>query len=259
MQGLEFKITVGELEFFDIQKVWVESSRYRPISLAGIVVADTSREVSKQVKKQDIVSIEFGHKEKEKVSWTGVVTKIKPTDKIDEIEICASANLELIKTLVNESYENETPGAIVKNAINKSGLVPGAIEDPGIALKHFTADSIPVWQVAQQCLNTCRLSNNLPLENWALWTGKDEKINFSGDFEKPGIEITFEDYLIRNSLNCGYGRHRIEALLLPELHSSMEFLMNDSLRDFEWLCNALDVRHEIVGPKARTIIDYKVV
>jgi hypothetical protein len=259
MQGLEHTIKVGDLDLFEFQGVWVESSRYRPLGLAGIVVADPDRAITKEVQEGDVVAIEFGHRDSEPVSFKGEVTRVKPSNKIDQIEICASSGLELTRTIINESYENETPSAIIKYALNKSGLVPGTIEDPGVIFQNFTADSIPVWQVAQQSINTCRTSFNMDLENWALWAGIDGKINFSGEFEKPGIEISFEDNLIRHSLNCGYGRHRVEALLMPDMNSSMEFSLNDSFREIERVCNGIDVRHELIGPRARTYIDYKVV
>jgi len=260
INGLNLHITVGDLEVYRAPHWWIESIRHYPLGRAGITLPDPARSLYKSVAIGDRVSIATGYRDQPMTAWNGTVSAIGPGATDDQLEIRAiDAAVPLTTTLVTQSWENETPEAIVAWAVRTAGLTPGRIDPTGVVIPRTVASGIPVWQLCNQLKETCRRAFGLNMERWSLWLGS-VGVNW-GDFDESAatVEIrTGANLISHNPTDWRSGMSRIETWLLPALSHSCRFQLRDERRGIDTEHRAIRVRHEGTPERIRTFIWYGV-
>jgi hypothetical protein len=206
------------------------------------------------------VYIRFGYRDQEPGTWTGSVELAKTGKTKDQFEISAvGTELPLTTHRVKQSWENETPEAIIRWAVNSAGLQLGRIDSPGVTFPRFSAANIPVWQVVKQCSRTCAQSFGLDMSKWALWNGSNG-VNW-GDFDEESTQIPVVataagliEHRPADGKNAMLGQ--VTTFLLPNFRDSMVFRLTDTRRGVDEYLRALEVSHVITPSSARTIIAY---
>ncbi len=258
ISGLRLNITIGEHEVYRAPRWWIDSQRSFPLGRAGVILPDPERDLYKSIKRGDAVEITCGYRDRDPAVWRGSVLYCGPGETKDQIEVSAvDGSLPLAAIRVTQSWENETPEAIIKWAVNKAGLTIGRIDAPGIVLPRFIASNIPVWQVARQAAHSCQAAFEIDMSRWAFWLGASG-VNW-GDFDEVGEApvITTGDGLISHSPAEGPAAlSMIETFLLPELTHSRQVHLQDNWRGIDERFRALRVKHEGTPDTARTFIWY---
>ncbi|MDH3975535.1 MAG: hypothetical protein OEV42_14755 [Deltaproteobacteria bacterium] len=254
---MKILINIGDYSFHRCPRLKISGKRGEPLNNAEITLPDPAGELYQSMKEDDVAYLEYGYRSEAAGSWTGTVKDIK---QVSRGQICVKAigpERVLSETIINQAWKDDSPEAIVKYAINRTGLDLGTIEKPGPVFPHFVASSIPVWQVASQCKETCEKGFGKDLTKWALWLGVDG-VNW-GDFDEPGSEPVFKTGaniiehlpgLYMNELNF------LETFLLPGFSHSMVFSLKDTRRGIDGSFRAETVEHIILPDKARTFIGY---
>lgn len=256
--GIRTHIIIKDYEVLRCPYVRIKSGRLYPLSSADIILNDADRKVSTTIKKGDNALIKFSYRDQEATDWMGTVTSILPGNTKDQtLLVCTGIELPLSTTCITESWENETPEAIVKYSLETAGFKINRIDSPGINFDRFVASNIPVWQVVKQAAYTCEKSYNINMQKWALWIGKDGA-NW-GDFDEscniPIIQ-TGHGLIKHMRANGKYNYSIIETFLMPDFKSSMIFRIIDKYRKVKEYNRALHVCHSITDTKARTHIVY---
>lgn len=258
ISGVRIDITIGALEVFRAPRWWIESLRHFPLGRAGITLPDPTGELYQTIKKGDAVTISLGYRNQAPTVWSGTVSGHCPGETADQLEIRAvDGSLPLTKTAIKQSWENETPEALVAWAIRQSGLKIGRIGETGMVLPRAAAGNIPLWQLVQQVKGTCRTAFDLDMDNWALWLGRDG-VNW-GDFNEPGdtVAISSSDNLIdHRPIDSATGMGLIETWLLADLSHSRLVRLQDDRRGIDTVHRALRVRHEGTPDRVRTFVWY---
>lgn len=260
IDGFNTYIRVGKIEFPRAPGVKIISQRNVPLTRFEITVPDPTGNIARATSDRDTVSIIVGYRDQDPALWEGTVKRDSVRRNKDQLVInVAGPERPLLETMIKQSFQEETPEAIIRYAVSRTGLSTGNIESPGVVFPRFTAMSIPVWQVARQCEHTCSRAFGLDMRAWALWMGKDGKINWS-----PGDETTANIPVIESNANLishSPGRNsadmsRIETFMLPHLMHSMRFRIKDAKRGVEGEFRALKVEHELSFGRVRTFIHY---
>jgi hypothetical protein len=256
--GIRTHIFIGGKEILRAPRVWIESARHAPLSLAGITLPDPEGELHRSISQGDQVEIRLGYINETPAIWKGTVTWTRPGTE-DQLEAGAVGEEKpLADTRITMSWQEETPEAIVRLAVNQSGLSTGQIDSPGVTFPRFVAGNIPVWQVARQCAHTCQRSFSLDMSKWALWRGADGKVNW-GDFDEPGDmpAIKTAAGLIKHiPASDAKAASLVETFLIAGFMHSMKFRLVDVRRGVDDQFRALRVRHEVTDKSARTFIWY---
>ncbi len=260
IDGINLDITIGGLEVYRAPRWWIESLRHFPLGRAGITLADPSGELYRTIKPGDAVTISAGYRNQDSTSWSGTVSNFYPGETPDQLEIRAvDGSAPLSTTRIMQSWENETPEALVAWAIRQSGLTVGKIGATGMVLPRAAAGDIPVWQLVQQIKGSCREAFGLDMSKWALWLGRDG-VNW-GDFDESGDTVTIATAanLIKHSpLDSVTGMSLIETYLLADLSHSRLIRLQDDRRGIDKTHRALRVRHEGTPDRVRTFVWYGV-
>lgn len=260
ISGVRIDITIGDLEIYRSPRWWIESLRHFPLGRAGITLPDPDGELYQTIKTGDAVTITLGYRNQVPTTWNGTVSSISPGETYDQVEIRAvDGSLPLAKTLILQSWENETPEAIIKWAIQQAGLQVGKIGETGMILPRASAGNIPVWQLIQQIKQSCREAFDLDMSSWALWLGKDG-INW-GDSDEPGDTVTIAssaNLINHKPVDSITGMSQIETYLLADLTHSRLIRLQDDRRSIDKVHRALRVRHEGTPDRVRTFVWYGV-
>lgn len=258
--GFNTYFRVGGIEFNRLPEVEIISRRHAPLTRIRIRVPDPSGNVYRAVKDRDAVSVILGYRDQEPALWEGTVAGKSVDQNKDQLIVNAvGPERPLEETRIVQAWENETPEAIVSWAIGQAGLEAGQIDSPGVTFPRFAASDIPVWMVARQCEHTCARAFGLDMAGWALWMGKDGRVNW-GDFDEasdymPVIETCAN--LIRHSPGeIRSGLSRIETFILPHMMHSMKFRITDYRRGVETDYRAVRVKHGLKNSRVRTWISY---
>jgi len=259
IRAIEMTATIGTLLFQRAPRVWIESQRHRILSRAEIILPDPLGEVYQAVAMGDPVTLSIGYREDNPALWQGTVDYRLSGRTRHQISIGAvGTEKPLTETIISQAFENETPEAIIKWAVEQAGMTPGRIDAPGVPFPWFVASSIPVWQVARQCAATCERAFDIDMSRWALWLDANGAVNW-GDFDSDEdcVTIATGDGLIQHTpAENAAGLHKVEAFLLPGLRHSNPMILIDANRNIEETFRALRVRHEITYDKARTYVWY---
>jgi len=222
------------------------------------MLADPMGELYRSIGDDEPVEIRIGYRNEDPSIWKGTVAWKKHGTK-DQIEVgVAGEESPLAETLITMSWSNETPEAIVRYAINRSGLSAGQIDSPGVTLPRYVASNIPVWQVARQCEHTCQHAFGSNMSKWALWMGADGKVNW-GDFDESGevpVIATAAGLIKHLPSQDNSGLSMVETFLLAGFMHSMKFRLVDIRRGINDEFRALRVRHEVKDVSVRTFIWY---
>jgi len=260
ISGVRVDITIGDLEVFRAPHWWVESLRHYPLGRAGITLPDPTGELYLAINTGDPVTISLGYRNQVPTVWSGTVTLRYPGETSDQLEIRAVDGAKaLTATTIQQSWENETPEAIVAWAIRQSGLPVGRIGETGMVLPRVAASRIPVWQLVAQVKNSCRDAFGLDMSRWALWLGRDG-VNW-GDFDEPGdtVQIASSTNLINHDpTDWRSGMGIIESWLLADLTHSRRLNLVDDRRGIDAVHRAQRIRHAGTPDRVRTFAWYGV-
>jgi hypothetical protein len=258
ISGLNIRIILAGREVLRAPRWWIASERHAPLGRAGVTLPDPIGEIWRTVTEGDSLEIRLGYRDRTPSTWTGTVVGRNPGRTKDQVEVVAvDGAAPLARTRITQSWENESPSAIIAWAVRRAGLPVGRIGNVGMVLPRFVASDIPVWQVARQAAHSCQNAFDLDMRRWALWRGTDGTVNW-GDFNEPGPvpEIATAVGLIRHTpaLFPQSGLSRVETFLLPEMTHSRLFWLRDSRRGIDGTFRALRVLHEGEPDKVRTHI-----
>ncbi|BCS55203.1 hypothetical protein [Geobacter sp. SVR] len=258
ISGIRLDITIGDLQVYRAPGWWIDSQRHYPLGRAGITLPDPEGDLYRTIAIGDAVTIRLGYRNQVPAEWTGTVTGRYPGATADQLEVVATdRSLPLATTRIMQSWENESPEAIVAWAIRQAGLAFGTISSPGVQLPRVSAANIPVWQLVQQLQHSCSQAFGLDMSGWALWMGK-AGVNW-GNHDEPGdvVTIATTDNLIdHRPQDWPRGLSLIEAFLLPDLSHSRRFRLQDDRRGIDALHRAVRVRHEGTPDRCRTYVWY---
>ena len=183
--GLNIYIRIGALEVQRCPEFKISMQRHKPLTTMKVVLPDPQARIMPGINLNDEVLIRFGYSGQSQGSYKSTVSGMSSYD--DKLFISITGTQRpLIETVITQAFEDETPEAIIKWAITQTGMASGRIDSPGVVLPRFAAGTIPAWQVARQCEHTCEKAFGIDMSQWALWQGKDEKINW-GNFDS-GIQ-----------------------------------------------------------------------
>lgn len=234
----------------------IDSRRSYPLTRLELHLPDPSGELSRVLKKGNAVSIQYGY-QGDLADWAGTIKRINTGTKD---QICLSAvgiELPLVETRITQSFENETPEAIIKYAVSQSGLPIGRIDSPGITFPRFVASDINIFELVTGCAHTCQKGFDINMSRWALWLGKDG-VNW-GDFTEPGSipTIATGDALLTHLPGSGSFRvSKVDTFMQPSLSHSHEFKLHDQRRDVQDIFRTLATFHVFENMTARTHIYY---
>lgn len=259
IHGLNIRINLGANEVLRCPEWRIDSRRHSPLGRASVFLPDPLGELWKSVAVPAALEIAYGYRGQESAFWSGqaISTRLYPAADLIEFRAVDQSS-PLATTTITQSWENESPEAIVTWAIRQAGFTPGRIGVTGLVLPRFVASAIPVWQVAEQAAATCQRAFDLDMSRWALWLGLDGRVNW-GDFDEPGPvpEIATGAGLIKHSPDLSIaGLHRVETFLLPGLMHSQLFRLRDSKRGIDATFRALRVSHRGTPDQVRTFIWY---
>jgi len=258
--GLHTDIEIGRFKVMRSPLVWVESHRHVPVSRAGVVLPDPSRAMFRTIRKGDPVRVAMGYRDRAASDWMGSVAYVKPGRTKDQIEVVAAGlELPLVRTKIIQSWEHETPEAIIAWAIRQAGFSVGRLDSPGVVIPSFSADSLTAWEVARSVEHTLARGFGKDMSRWALWVdaaGKAHWGDFDADADDTPVVATGAG-LIRHTPGDGVGEHhRVETFLWPGLRHTMPFKMTDTQRGVSGVFRALGVRHEVSSHRARTFLTW---
>ena len=258
--GIRTHIFIGKLEIFRCPECSIHYSRHSHLSWAEILLPDPGGNLFRTFKANDPVVIRMGYRDRVPDEWTGTISKLAPPNNRDQILVKAvGMERPLSDTRIVQSWENETPEAIVTWAIGQSGLGAGKIDATGVTFPRFVASNIPVWQLARQCEHTCLKAFGLNMNGWALWMDSNEKVNWCSSDEQADIPvIETGSTLIRHLPATGLqtGLNLVETFLMPGFKRCMKFRLRDKIRGIDQIFSSLAVRHAIKPTSVRTFIKY---
>lgn len=260
INGVRTHIIIGELEVLRCPRLEIRSVRRAPMWSFEITLPDPMGEIYQTVSLGDAVNMGIGYRDAAATKWTGTVHAVRPGNKDQIILSGVGQNDELLNTtIVCQSWENETPEAIVKYAAGLTGLEIAQIDSIGMVIPRFVASTIPAWQLVRQVNETCQRAFDLDMSAWKFWLGPDGL--HWGDHDQDGTYPTI-------ATGAGLIKHlpadnpaalsEVETFLLPGLMHSRVFGLVDNKRAINDQYRALEVRHIIEAVSARTHISYGV-
>lgn len=259
IHGLNIRIRLDDNEVLRCPEWRIDSRRHVPLGRASVFLPDPAGELWRSIAKPAAMEIAYGYRGQTSAIWTGEVAswaRGRTGDQIEYRAVDRSAPLATVN--LTQSWENESPEAIVTWAIRQAGLVPGRIGTTGVILPRFVVSTIPAWVVAEQAAASCQKAFGVDMSRWALWLGLDGRVNW-GDFDEPGPVpvIATGAGLIDHIPNLATpGLNLVETFLLPGLMHSQLFTLKDTRRGVDGTFRALRVRHLGTSDKVRTFIWY---
>ncbi len=260
INGVRTHIIIGELEMLRCPRLEIRSVRRSPMWSFDISLPDPIGEIYQTVNLGDAVNMGIGYRDAAATKWTGTVKAVRPGNKDQIIISGVGQDDELLNTtIVCQSWENETPEAIVRYAAGLTGLPIARIDSPGVIFPRFVASTVPVWQLARQAAETCQRGFDLDMAKWKMWLGPDG-IHW-GDHDQPGAAPTIATgagLITHLPADNPAALSKVETFLLPGLMHSRVFGLIDNKRGINDSFRALDVMHLVEQTSARTHISYGV-
>lgn len=260
INGVRTHIFIGGLEIMRTPRLLIESVRRQPMWSFEITLPDPAGDVGRAVKLGDPVNMGIGYRDKAPTLWAGVVKAVRPGNKDQIIVSGVGRDDELLNTVtICQSWENETPEAIVRYAAAQTGLAIACIDSLGVLFPRFVSSTVPVWQLARQAAETCQRGFDLDMSAWKMWLGPDG-IHW-GDHDQSGIvpAIATGAGLIKHLPADNLAAFStVETFLLPDLMHSRVFGLIDNKRGINDSFRALEVRHLIEETSTRTHLSYGV-
>ncbi len=258
ISGVRIDITIGDMEIYRAPHWWIESLRHYPLGRAGITLPDPTGELYQTIKTGDAVSISLGYRNQVPTVWSGTVNNHFPGQTPDQLEIRAvDGSLPLTTTKILQSWENETPEAVITWAIRQAGLSVARVDATGVVLPRVASANIPVWQLVRQVRQSVWDAFAMDMSHWALWLGRDG-VNW-GNFDEPGdtVQISTAENLIDHDPSDWYsGMSKIETYLLSDLTHSRKIRLIDDKRGINTVRRAVRIRHDGTPDRVRTFAWY---
>ncbi len=259
LSGLQTLVQIGLVETDRAPRIEIVSERHSPLSRASVDLPDPKGELVQAIQTGQSVSIVSGYRNSTAGNWNGTVSAVESGQQKDQIRIhCVCSAFPLVRVAICQTWEWETPEAVLSWAVQQTGLSVDRIDSTGVQLRHIAASTLPVWQLAVQVAQSVQRAVGMDMSRWALWLGA-EGVNW-GDFDEPGDvpEISTGAGLIRHNLYTGqrHGLGKVETFLLPDLMHSRLFRIVDSRRGIDAERRALRVEHAITPYSARTFLWY---
>lgn len=260
INGLRTHIIIGGMEILRTPRLLIESVRRHPMWSFEITLPDPIGDVCRTVRLGDSINIKIGYRDKTPVLWTGEVKAMRPGNK-DQITISGVGKDDelLNSTAICQSWEKETPEAIIRYAASQTGLPIARIDSTSMIFPRFVSSTVPVWQLARQASETCQHAFDLDMSRWEMWLGPDG-IHW-GDHDQSGDVPTIATGagLIKHlPANDPAALSQVETFLLPDLMHSRLFGLIDNKRGINDQFRTLAVRHLVENTSARTHISYGV-
>ena len=260
--GIKSLVEVAGWSASRAPEVWIEHERGRPIGRAGCTLPDPKGELFQTVERDAPIQITLGYRDEKAETWKGTVQSCKHGGgkNGDQVEILACGESRPLSTKIKQSWRNETPEAILKYCIGQAGLPMGTLMQTGVTLPHFSAASIPVWQVAEQLMQTLKRGYGRAMNSVALWLGRDG-VQW-GDHDEPDGESgrarieTGEGLISHWPANDQAGRSGCEAFLMPGLRHSQKVFIRDARRGISGEKKVLRCRHQVRALKGRTFVEF---
>jgi hypothetical protein len=258
--GIRTRLIIGGLEYMRIPEMEIEYQRHFHLSVARVTLPDPSREVYRSVTTGTAMEIHLGYRDNDADVWSGTVRQVNPDRKKDQIRLtCVGIELPLSTTMIMQSWEDETPEAIIRYCVGQAGMTVGSIDATGIVFPRFTASSIPAWQVARQCEHTCFRAFGKDMNTWDLWVGKDGAVNWGDSDESGDVPVIATGAGLISHLpetDSKTGLARVETFLLPGFRRCWKFQLRDTGRGIDEVFRARIARHVVKRNKVRTYIWY---
>lgn len=154
-----YKITLGSMTIDSTQLssngTLVSINTAMPMnSTAGIATIVLSQVIQHQIQRGDPVTIELGYEDQITKVLEGIVVDLKPN--IETIIVTAyTSGQKLLELRLNQTYENQTAGAIVSDLAGQVGIGTETIED-GISFPFYVIDAKKncfehLHDIAQKC------------------------------------------------------------------------------------------------------------
>jgi hypothetical protein len=123
----------------------------RQISLAELHIHDADYTLFKSLKEGDRASIAFGYRDGEQATFAGelLVPPYSIGSDITRLIIAGSENA-YSRTFISESYNDETPAAIVRRLSAQAGLAVGELQLPEDPIPHIIFNYVNIWQAFAQ-------------------------------------------------------------------------------------------------------------
>jgi hypothetical protein len=156
ISGIRLDVTIGSHEIYRAPRWYFNSERKYAVQRAGITLPDPDRELWKSIHAGDAVEISLGYRDTTPATWHGTVAYRGQGKTRDQMEIMAVDRAMLLDaTKITQAWENETPEAIVRWSVRKTGVVDRPHRCRGYGAARFVASKRPVWQVAAQAERSC--------------------------------------------------------------------------------------------------------
>ncbi|WP_321402720.1 hypothetical protein [Maridesulfovibrio sp.] len=260
INGVRTHIMIGGIEILRCPRLAIMSRRGAPMWTFEITLPDPMGKIGRAVRLGDAVNMAIGYRDKEPVLWAGTAKAMRPGNKDQLIVSGVGRDDEQLNTVtVCQSWENETPEAIVRYAAGLTGLPIARIDSPGVIFPRFVSSTVPVWQLSRQATESCQRGFNIDMSRWKMWLGPDG-IHW-GDHDQPGTIPTIATgagLLTHLPADNPAALSKVETFLLPDLMHSRVFGLIDNKRGINDSFRALDVTHLIENTSARTHISYGV-
>jgi len=260
ISGINVRIRLGGLRILRCPRLVIDSTRHQPLTVMRIVLPDPAGEVTRTLAQGgDTADIELGYRDQQAAAWRGTVAGVMAGPSKDQVLVrVLGPELPLVRTVITQTWLDESPEAIVRAAVRQAGLDLGRIDSPGVQLRHFMASGVAPWQLARQVAHTVHRAMGRDMRRWALWMDADGLVNW-GDVDEPGPVpvIATRAGLIRHSPASGpAGLSCVETFLLPSMRHSRLFRLRDERRGLDEQIRAVRVVHEITPDSARTHLYY---
>ena len=257
ISGIQLKVLIKDLEI-NRAHVTINHDRRYSYSHALITVNNADRIIEKEVFMGDSVSIYYGYRGQSLTEYLGTILRVMPEK--DNVFITVVGLAYPGKKLIKQTWQNETPSAIIKYCLNEIGIEPGRIDEPGCTIETFVASNFTIFHLAVLLRDICHRSYGMDMNGWDLFMDSTGRMNW-GDFVEDIADIpvleTGKEMVTHNPSGFGNLDSFVEAFMIPWFKDSMNFKLIDESRGVNQVYRAFAVEHE-VSEKVRTRIGYEI-
>ncbi len=239
-------MTIGSASYPVVGEFVISSIRGVPLTLLNAKVP------LGPAKKGDTVVLSYGYASP--AQWRGEVVEIAKGGDIMTVSASMPDELKLCRSIICESFIDETAEAIIKAALSVTGLPVAKIDSTGAQIARYTADSISVRAAVFQVQETLSLGHGL--SGYALWLGEDGLVWSTDDRPGNTPEIVSGQNLVDHAPSYNDLSH-VTTFMLPGFLHSQRFTIKDTRRSISGTFRASRVFHELKELSARTHIFYR--
>lgn len=225
----------------------------RQIALAELRVHDADYALFKELQEGDTADITFGYRDGQQAVFTGEVI-VAPASVGSNITrlLIAGDEYALARTFVSESYNDETPSAIVKLLAGQASIAIGTLNLPEDPIGHIIFNDISIWAAFAQ-LREMMLRNGYKgdLDYW-FYQGR---LHWGIDCQ-PVTTKAGQETIISHSPSYDIDS-TIELPLIPLMDYSEMISIDDARRGVSGSFRINAVTHLYQESMSRTYAGYK--